>query len=158
MTCILLITERNSHSKFQWNYFQNQKHFLELSLRFWNLHKILSILKKMMILITLIFPEILIPKNVVTWMPQSSCFRTPFGSKPVKGSQTLLMSARQQFYAKFPFISKKVRCVLCLLVGSEMWGASFNTLTADDMYSCQNREKFPQQVPTQVSSKPNNIF
>ena len=97
--------------------------------------------------ITLIFRELLIPKNAVTWMPESSCFRTPFGSRRVKGCQTLLKSARQQFYVNFSFMSNKVGCVSCLFVGSEMWGGSFNTWTADDMYSWHKREKFPQQVP-----------
>ena len=70
----------------------------------------------------------MIPKYVVTWMPEISCFRTPFGSNRVKGSQTLLKSTRQHFYANFSFMSDKVRCVSCLLVGSKMWGASFNAL------------------------------
>ena len=104
--------------------------------------------------ITLIFRELLIPKNTVTWMPESSCFRTPFGSRRVKGCQTLLKSARQQFYVNFSFMSNKVGCVSCLFVGSEMWGGSINMWTADDMYSWHKREKFPQQVPTQASSKP----
>ena len=52
-------------------------------------------------MITLIFPELLNLKNVLTWVPESSCFRTPFGSNRVKGSQTLLKSARQHFYANF---------------------------------------------------------
>ena len=114
MTCILLIIERISRNKLQRNYLQNQKHFPELLLHFWNLNKILSILKRKMIFITLIFPELLIPKNVVTWMQESCCFRTPFGSKRVKGSQTLLKSARYHFCANFPFMSNKVRNASCL--------------------------------------------
>ena len=69
-------------------------------------------------------------------------FQRPFGSEGVKGSQTLLMSAQQHFYAKVPSMLNKVRCVWCLLVASEVQGLSFNTLTADDMYFCHNREKF----------------
>ena len=118
MPFILVIMTRNSSNKFQRNYLQNQKHFLKLSLHFWNLHKILSILKKKMSFISLILPKLLIPKHVVTWIPQSCCFRRPFGSKRVKGSQTFLMSARHHFYVKFPFMSTKVTCVSCLLVGS----------------------------------------
>ena len=153
VTCILVMIKRTSYNKFQCNYLQKQKHFLELLLNFWNVHKIMEILKTKMILITLIFLELLIPKNVVTWMPESSCFRTPFGNKRVKGSQTLLKSALEHFYGNFSFMSQKVRCVWCPLVGSKMWGASFNTLTADHLYSCHNREKFSQQVPTRLSSK-----
>ena len=118
----------------------------------------MSISKKNITFITLIFPELLIPKNVVVWMPESCCFRTTFEGKRVKGSETLLKSARQHFYANVSFISDKVKCVLCVLVGSKMWGANFNTLTAHDMYFSYNREKFPQQVPTQLSSKPKSLY
>ena len=31
-------------------------------------------------------------------------------------------------------------------------------MTADRMYSYHNREKFTQQVPTQLSSKPKTFF
>ena len=121
---------------------------------FWNLRKILSILKNKITFIASIFPKLLIPKNVVTWMPESSCFITSFRSQSVKASQTLLKSARQHFYANFPLISNKLNCVSCILVGSEIIGPFFNTLTADHTYSYHNWEKFTQQVQTQLSSKP----
>ena len=35
-----------------------------------------------------------------------------------------------------------------------MLGPSFKTLTANHVYSCHNRQKFPQQVATHLSSKP----
>ena len=149
-----VIIERNSCKKFQCNYLQNQKYFLELLLHFLNLHKILSILKKNLTFITLIFPELLILKNVLTWIHESSYFRTVFGSKRGKASQTLLKSTQQPFYGNFSFMSNKVSCVSCLLGLSKMWGASFNTFTANDIYSCHNKEKFLQQVPTQFSSRP----
>ena len=120
----------------------------------WKIHKISRILRKKMILITLIFPELLIVKNPVTWMPESCCFRKPFGSKRLKGYQTLLKSPRQHFYGNFSFMSNKVRCVSCLLLRSKMSAASFNELMADDMYFCHNKMKFPQQASTQLSSKP----
>ena len=130
------------------------KTFLDFLLHFRNLHKTFSTLKKNINFITLRFPELKILENVVTWMLEISCFRTPFGSKRVKGRQAMVKSARQHFYANFSFMSHNVRRVSCLLVRSEMWRPSFNTLTADHKYSCHNREKFPKQVPTQVSSKP----
>ena len=48
ITCVLVTIDRNSRNKFQRNYLQNQKHFLEFLLHFWNLQKILSILEKRM--------------------------------------------------------------------------------------------------------------
>ena len=46
MTCFFAKIERNSGKNLQRSYLQNQKHFLELLLHFWNLHKILSILRR----------------------------------------------------------------------------------------------------------------
>ena len=44
--CILLIVERNSSNQFKRNYLKKQKQFLKILLHFWNLHKILHMLKK----------------------------------------------------------------------------------------------------------------
>ena len=64
--------------------------------------------------------------------------RRMFGNQQVKVSKTLLKSARQHFDVKVPLTSSKVSCVSCLLVGSEILGRLFNTLTADHVYSCDN--------------------
>ena len=92
-------------------------------------------------------------KNVVTWMPESSCFRTPFGRERVNGSQALLKSKQQHFVDNFPLISNKLSCEACILVGSEILADFFNTLTADHMYSCHIWEKFLQEVQRLLSSK-----
>ena len=92
------------------------------------------------------------PKNVVTWMPENSCFRTPFRSQCVDRYLTLLKSQRDHFHYTSPLISYKLSCETSFLVGSEMLGLFFNTLTAYHMYSHENWEKFLQQVQTQLSS------
>ena len=48
--------------------------------------------------------EVIDPNNAVTSMPVSSCFRTPFASNHLHGSQTLLGNALQQFYPNFPLM------------------------------------------------------
>ena len=127
---------------------------------FWSFHCIFKIyikfwafFKKMTTFIPSIFPKFLITKDVVPWMPEKSCFRTPFGSQPFKRSKTRLKSARQHFYANFPLISNKLSYVSCHLVGSQILRPFFNTLTAYHMHSCRNWEKLPQQVQPQLSSK-----
>ena len=110
--------------------------------------------KKKIIFIAEVFWKLLTPKNVVTWIDESSCFRTPFGSQVFNGSETLLKSKRQHLYANFPLISYKCNCQTCLLEASEILGLFFNTLTSDHMYSCYIWEKFLQQLQTQLSSKP----
>ena len=119
---------------------------------FWNLHKYFTVFQQKITFIAEIFSKILSPRNVVTWMPQWSCFRTTFGSQGVKWSETLLKSSRQHFLADFPLISNKLSCVSCLLVGSEILGPLFDMLAADHKYSCHNWEKF-LQVKKQVSLK-----
>ena len=55
-------------------------------------------------LIAQIFGKLLTPKNVLTWMPKSSSFKTPSCSQRVHRSQTLLKSARRHFYPNLPLI------------------------------------------------------
>ena len=143
--------ERNCTIKFKRIYLKNQKHFLEFSLRFRNLRKILLTLEKMIRLVAQIFVKLSSPKNVATWMPESSCFRTPFRNQRVNASQTLLKSARQHFYPNFTLISDKLSWKTFILVRSEMLGVFVNTLMTDHMHSRQNGDKFHKQVQTQLS-------
>ena len=123
-------------------------------LHFWNLEKILSSLKHNITFISLIFWKLLILESVITRMPENVCLRTPFWSERFKGSETLLKFSKQHFCANLPLISNKFSCLSCVLVGCETPGPVFKVLTADHIYSCHNREKFAQQVQTQLSSKP----
>ena len=91
-------------------------------------------------------------------MAERSCFRVPFGSERGKWHQTVLESARQHFYGTFPLISKKLKCLSCLLVGSEILGPSSNMLTDDQKCSCHNLEKIQEQVQPQFSSKRKTFF
>ena len=101
-----------------------------------------------------IFLKLLTPKNVVYWMVESSCFRTPFWSQRVNESKTRRKSARRCFYANFPLISDKSRMKRILLVISELLGLHFNRLAGNNMYSHLNRETFPQLNPTELRQKP----
>ena len=111
-------------------------------------------LKKKNHLHSLCISEVIVQKNVITWMHQNPCFRTPFGNQRVTRSKSLLKSAKQYFCANIPLISKKFSCVSCLLVESEILGALFNTLTSDHKYSCHNSKKLREQVQTELFSKP----
>ena len=98
------------------------------------------------------------PKNVVAWMPESSCFRTLFRSQSVYGSQTLLKFARQDVYPNFSLIQDKLKEKTFLLVRSEIFGLFGKTLAVDHMYSRHNWEKFPQHVKTPLSEKRETFF
>ena len=91
--------------------------------------------------------------NVVTSMPASSTFRTPFTCKRVHGSQALLEPAPEIFYLNFPLIQDKTSLKTSPLVRFEILGLFANSFTADRMYSCHIWEKLPQQIQMLFSKK-----
>ena len=58
-----------------------------------------------------------------------------FGRKHVKGSQTLLRSARNQFHTTLPLIRDRGSKKKLVLVRSDLLGQFVNILTADYEYS-----------------------
>ena len=96
---------QNFRNKFKRYYLKKGKHSLKILLHFRNLPKIWRIKKKKKIsCIPQIFQKLLILRNVVTPMPENSCFRTPFQSQRPHGPQTFLKLALQHFYGNFPLI------------------------------------------------------
>ena len=71
-------------------------------------------------------------------MPESSCFKTPFRSQRVNGSQALLKPARQRFYPNFLLMSDKLGWKTSFLGKSKILELVFNKFAACYMYSCQN--------------------
>ena len=98
--------------------------------------------------------EVIDSEKCAYWMPKSSCLRTPFGSQCAHWSQTLLKSARQDFYPNFPLIWDKLSWKTCLWIRSKILGLFVNKLRASHMYSCHSWEKFPQWVQTELCQKP----
>ena len=76
-----------------------------------------------------------------------------FDSEHDNGSQTLLRSARNNFYTTIPLMSDGTSRNRLVLVRSEVLGQLVNTLTADYKHSAWNRENLPQQVQTQISQE-----
>ena len=85
--------------------------------------------------------------------PKAPVSEIPCGNQPFKVSKTLLKSVCQHFYANVPLTSNKLSCFSCLLVGSEILGALFNTLKAYQKYSFHNWQKLLHEVQTKLSSK-----
>ena len=92
-------------------------------------------------------------KQLATETSENSCFRTPFGNQRVKGFQTRLKVARHHYYPFFPWIPGKVSWKKTALVWLKILRLFFNTLTADDKYSCRNMQNFLQQIQTWLSKK-----
>ena len=91
-------------------------------------------------------------------MSKMSFSRQPFASQRVDGFQTLVNSARHEFYTTAPLIWDKLSWNMILLVISEMLWLFVNTLVANDKYSRHNRENFPQQIQMQLSQKRKTIL
>ena len=97
--------------------------------------------------------RLLSPKNVFTSMPESSCFRTPFKSQRLHVSQTMLKSARKNFYPNFWLTKDKSSQKTCLWFRSEISVLFVNSLNADHMYSRHNWQNLSQHVQRPLSQK-----
>ena len=91
---------------------------------------------------------------MVTQMPESSHFRTPFESQRVHGLESPLKSAQQHFHPNFTLNQDKLRRKRSLLVRCEILRLFLNMFTAAHMYFCHNSEKFSRHVKTPLSQKP----
>ena len=99
------------------------------------------------------FRQLVIPRNVVTSMRESYCFRTNFESQSVQGFQTLPKRALDNFFRNFPLTQDKLSWKTSLLVRSKILALFGNTLTANHMYSRHRWVKFSQQGQTLLSQK-----
>ena len=93
----------------QGHYLQNEKIFSQCFFAFskstWNFENFQTKTK----FIAQIFWKLLTPKNVLTWMPESTLFRTPFGNQRVHSSQILTNSAWRHFFPNFTLIWNKIK-------------------------------------------------
>ena len=80
------------NSEFKCNYLKNKKNFLNFLFHFWNLHQILNILKKKMMVIANVFAKLRTVKNFVTPLCEKRRFGTRFNSRHVKVSGMLAES------------------------------------------------------------------
>ena len=87
---------------------QKGKTFFVIFILFLQSTQNFALFEKFFSLIAWIVGNLLTPKNVVAWMPESSCFRTLFRSQSVDGCQTLLKFFWQHLYPNFPLIQDRL--------------------------------------------------
>ena len=92
MAGILLKIVRLYYSEFKCNYMKNEKYFLNLLFRFWDLHQILNILKKRKIVIANVFPKLGTVKILLRQLSKERRLSTRFDSQHMKASQILVKS------------------------------------------------------------------
>ena len=104
---ILFNIKRIWNSQFKCKYLKNRKIFLNFLFHFWNLHHILNILKKKMIIIANVFPKFHTVKNFDTPLYKKRRFGTRLDSRHVKVSRILAKSPSECFYQFFSSIWRK---------------------------------------------------
>ena len=154
MTIILFRIVGICLPRFKWNCLSNQIFFLILFFNFWNLHQILNILKKKMIVIPTLFRKLQNVKNLVAPLSKKHRSRTPFDSQRVKGSQTLAKSAWEHFHHNFLSVVETLVLKISTLVICQMLGVFRNTLTAYDKYPVQDCVNFSSLIQLELSLKP----
>ena len=109
MVSILFKVVRICNSQLKCNYLKNQKLFLNFLFYLWNLHEILSILKKNMIVIANLLPKLQTVNILVRPLSKKRRFRTRFHIQHVKASKILAkspsecldLSKRKTFFSIF---------------------------------------------------------
>ena len=153
MTNILLKIVRICHSQFKCNYLKNEMLFLNSFFHFWNLHQILNVLKKKIIVIGNVFAKLETVKNFVRPLSKKRRFRTSFDSQHVKVSLIFATSAWEHFYHVFSSLWGKLIWKRSPIVIPEMLGVFANTFTADDKYSDQDFDYFATLNSNTILSK-----
>ena len=154
MTNVLFKIARICHFQFKCNYLKNEKHFLIFLFCFWNLHQILNVLKKKIIVIANVFHKLQTVKNLVRPFSKKRRYRTRFDNQHVKVSQILVKSPWEYFYHVFSSFSGKLIWKMSPLVLREILGVFVHTLTDHTKYPVQDCENIPLSIQMQLSEKP----
>ena len=101
MTSVLFGIVRICISQFKCLYLKNGKLFLKFFFDLWNIHQILNIFKKKMIVIAKLFLQLQTVKHLVKPLFRKRLFRTWFDSQVDKGSKTLVKYVWEHFYRVF---------------------------------------------------------
>ena len=157
MASILFKFVRICNSQFKCNYLKNKKVFLNIMFHFWNLHQILNILKKKMIVIANEFPKLQTLKILVRPLSKKRLFRTRFDSEHVKASQLLANSPWESFYHVLLSFSAKLIWNMSPITLGEILEMFVNALTADGKYPVQGSENLQRAIQMQLSEKEKNF-
>ena len=128
-------------SLFKWNSLKNEYLFLIFLFHLWNLHQILNIFQKKIIVIANEFRILQTVKDLVKPLSRKRRFRTSFDSQRVNGWQTIVKSAREYFDNIFWSLLTKITSKTSPFWKFEIIEVFVNKLTADGKYpvrDCEN--------------------
>ena len=113
---------------------KKKKTFSDFMFNLWNLHQILNIFEKKVIVRANVFLRLQTVKDLVIPLSKDSRFRTSFGSQHVKWFQTLGKSAWEHFYHIFWSLWEKMTLKISRFLNFEFLLVFVNTSTADENY------------------------
>ena len=135
-------------SLFKCCYLKNGKRFGNFLFHLWNLHQILNILGKKMIVIVDVFWKLQTVKNLLKPLSRNHRFRTSFNSQRVP---TLAKSASGHFYHIFWSLWWKITWIISPLLNFQILEVFVNTLTDDDYYTFGDSEDLQFPIQMQLS-------
>ena len=156
MTNNLFKIGRTCNSRFKCNYLKNEKcfvNFVNFLFHFLNLHQILNIFTKEIIIIANVFPKLQTLKIFIRPLCKKRHFKKRFEGQHVKTSQLLAKSLSERFYDVFSPLAGNLIWKMSPLILGEIVGVFANTLTADGKYPVQYYENLPLPIEMQLSQK-----
>ena len=116
------------------NYLKKEKLFVDFLFHLSNLHQILKIFKKNLIVKANIFPRLQTLKDLVRPLSKKDRLRTSVRSQHVERFQTLVKYAWERFYHIFLSLWELITWKIYLLFNFEILEVFVKTLTADEKY------------------------
>ena len=157
MAIILFKVVRICNSQFKCNYRRIDTHFLNFLLHSLNLHQILNILKKEMIVIANVFPKLQTVNILVRPLSKKRRFSRCLAIENVKASLKTCEISMRALVSCFSSFPGKLICKMSPLVWGEILGVSVNTSTADGQYPVQGCENLQIPIQKQLSEKPKSF-
>ena len=133
---------------------QKRKIFLDFLFHLWNLHQILNIFKKKMIVIANVFPKL---KTVETWLDhslKSAVSQHPLAINMLNGRKPLWNLHQSTFFRIFWSLILKMTWKISPFLNFEMLGVFVNTLTDDENYPFRDYWDLQFRIQMGWSSKP----
>ena len=158
MAGILLKIGRIWNSQSKCNYLENAKPFLNCLFHFSNLHQILNILRKNVMVIANIFQKLQTLKNLVRPFCKKRRFGTRSYSQDVKVCQVLAKSPWYCFYHAFWSFWGKSICKMSPLVLGKILGLFVNTIDCRWQVSCSILREFTTLNSNDIIWKTKNSF
>ena len=120
MASILFNIARICNSQFKCKYLKNEKLFFNFLFHFWNLHQILNILKKKMMVLANVFLKLQTVKNFVAPICKKRRFRTRLDSRHVKEPRIVAKNPWECFYYILSSIWRRLILKILPLVLAEI--------------------------------------